>query len=134
MKKNQVPQDDANLLQGKSRDLQYAIGEDGKYTTVKSVGWEPKNVVLQQTWQDINDDLQKIKELVKDEKYSPLYYHMKKHLLNKRMLAKYAGVSVFKVWFHIKPKGFSKLSNKDKEKYKKALNIPQEKDLSDIDS
>ncbi len=133
MKKKEVPQDDANLLEGKTRELQYAVDEKGNYTIVKSVGWEPKNIVLQQTWEEINEKLEQVREQVKAGKYSPLYYHMKKHLLTKRMLAKYAGISVFKVWFHLKPKSYAKLSKENIEKYKKALNLKPEEDLGNVD-
>ncbi len=134
MKKDQVPQDDANMLEGKTRDLQYAVDEHGNYTIVKSVGWEPKNIVLQRTWEEINEKLNHAREQVKTGKYSPLYYHMKKHLMNKWMLAKYAGVNVCKVWFHLKPKGYAKLSPENIEKYKKALNMKPGEDISDVDA
>lgn len=133
MKKNQVPQDDAGMFEGKSRDLQYAVDEDGNYTVVKSVGWEPKNIVLQQTWEDIRKRLDVVRKQVKQGRHSPLYYHMKKHLMNKRMLAKYAGVSVFKVWLHLKPKWYARIDKETLEKYKKALNMKPEEDLGNID-
>jgi len=47
MKDNEVPQDDANMMEGKFREPWDALDEDGKYTTVRSVGWDPKNVVMQ---------------------------------------------------------------------------------------
>ena len=133
MKKKEVPQDDANMLEGKTRELQYAVDEKGNYTIVKSVGWEPKNIVLQQTWEEIHENLAQVRKSVKEGKYSPLYYHMKKHLLNKRMLAKYAEVSVFKVWLHLKPGRFAKLDEKYINKYKDALNMKPEEDLGEVD-
>jgi len=133
MKEKEVPQDDANMLEGKTRELQYAVDEKGNYTVVKSVGWEPKNIVLQQTWEEINENLEQVREMVKAGKYSPLYYHMKKHLLTKRMLASYAGVSVFRVWLHLKPRKFAKLDEKYIKKYKDALNMKPGEDLGRID-
>ncbi len=134
MKENQVPQDDANMLEGKTRDLQYAVDEHGKYTVVKSVGWEPKNIVLQQTWEDIHKRMNHARKLVKKGRYSPLYYHMKKHMMNKRMLGKYAGISVFRVWLHLKPKKYAKLNEKYIQKYKYAFNMKPEEDLNYVDA
>ena len=42
MKTKDVPQDDANMLDGKLREPVYSIDEDGNYTTVLSVGWDTK--------------------------------------------------------------------------------------------
>jgi len=133
MEKDKVPQDDENLLEGKTRELQYAVDEDGKYVAVKSVGWEPKNIVLQQEWELINEKVQHAKSLVEKDKYSPLYYHMKKGLMSSWVLAKYAEISWFKVIRHLKPKGYSKLNDDQIRKYKYAFNMKDSDDLSKMD-
>ncbi len=133
MDKNKVPQDDANMLEGKTRELQYAVDENGKYVPVKSVGWEPKNIVLQSAWDEINEEIDKVRLLVKNGKYSPLYYHMKKNLMSSRILAKYAEISWFKVWRHLRPKAYSKLTDEQIKKYKYAFNMKDSDDLNNID-
>ncbi len=133
MDKDKVPQDDENLLEGKTRELQYAVDEEGKYVPVKSVGWEPKNIVLKQEWEIINEEVARAKELVEKGKYSPLYYHMKKNLMSSRVLAKYAEISWFKVIRHLRPKAYSKLTSAQIKKYKYAFNMKDSDDLNKID-
>ena len=46
MKKAEVPQDNEGLLEGKLREVCYAVDESGNYVTVLSTGWTPKNAAL----------------------------------------------------------------------------------------
>lgn len=48
MKSKDVPQDDANMLQGKFKEPVYSLDENGNYVVVPSVGWDPKNAVMQE--------------------------------------------------------------------------------------
>lgn len=132
MKKEEVPQDDANMLAGRTRELQYAVDESGRYTAVKSLGWEPKNIVLQLAWSDINEKLEEARKKVEAGQYSPLYYHMKKHLMNKRMLAKYAGISIIRVFLHLRPGYFKKMSPEHRERYKNVFDMRTDADLTSL--
>jgi hypothetical protein len=42
MKTNEVLQDKAYFEEGKIRDVCYAVDDNGNYTRVLSLGWEPK--------------------------------------------------------------------------------------------
>ena len=64
MKTKDVPQDDANMLQGILREPVYSLDEDGNYTTVRSVGWAPKNAVIQHAWDEINERVETVKQKV----------------------------------------------------------------------
>jgi hypothetical protein len=129
MKVNEVPQDDANLFEGKTRDVQYALNEDGKYTTVKSVGWDPKNIVLQQAWEFENVKISEAQQLVAEGKISPVFYHMKRCLMDLKLLASYTGFSRFRVKRHFKPKIFNKLSNEKLDKYVYAFGLKNREEL-----
>ncbi|MBA7525737.1 hypothetical protein ES705_17890 [subsurface metagenome] len=104
MKVNEVPQDDANLFEGKTRDVQYAIDQDGKYTTVKSVGWDPKNIVIQQAWEVEKKKISEARKLVEEGMKSPVYYHMKRCLMNVKLLSSYVRLPRYKVRRHFRPK------------------------------
>src|SRR5210317_90813 len=121
MKKNEVPQDDANMLEGKFRDPCYVVDEDGKYVTELSVGWDAKNVVMQQAWDSIHERVEMTKQKVKDGKLSPLAYHMEKQQMDVKLLAKYVGMSRCKVRRHMKPRHFDKLQQPVLDKYAEAL-------------
>ncbi len=123
MKKHEVPQDDANMLEGKLKDPCYVVDENGKYITEYSVGWDARNVVMQQAWDSINEKVEEIKQKVLDGKLSPLAYHMEKSQMDNRLLSKYVGFSRCKVKRHMKPKNFNKLDHKILIQYAEALRI-----------
>lgn len=123
MKKDLVPQDDDNLLEGKFKVLKYATDSDGKYIGVGSKGWEPENVALKQAWDVINKRVKEAKEQVLSGKASPLFYHMEKNLMDPKLLANHAGYFTWTVKRHLKPAVFKKLSNKRLENYARVFNI-----------
>ena len=75
MKISEVPQDDANMMEGKVKEPIYVLDENGKYTTGFSVGWEAKNAVMQNAWDDINEKVAKIKRQVLNGEVSPILYY-----------------------------------------------------------
>jgi len=133
MKKNEVPQDDANMFEGKLREPCYVVDENGKYVTEQSVGWDAKNAVMQQAWDSINEKVEKIKQKVLDGKLSPLAYHMEKNQMDVKLLSKYVGLSRCKVKKHLKPKHFNKLDENTLKKYGDALllSVDELKKLND---
>ena len=125
MKTEEVPQEDADAFGLEFPAIQYAQDESGHYTTVKSVGWNPKTVVMQNAWDFEREKAEKARELVRKGRRSPLYYHARKNLMNTRMLAGYAGVSWITVWLHFRPRGFRKLSLGMLEKYAQIFGYKQ---------
>ena len=81
MQKNEVPQDDEKMLDGKTKELQYALDENGQYVAVKSVGWMPKNIVMQQAWEEVNENIETALKEIADGKKSPIYFFMHKFSL-----------------------------------------------------
>jgi hypothetical protein len=135
MKKEEVPQDDANMLEGKTRELQYAVDENGNYVKVKSVGWETKNIILQSAWDEVTENTLNALKEVEQGKKSPIYFFMHKNIMDVKILSEYTGIWVFCIKRHFKPKVFKKLSDKKLEKYIKAfkLNSISELKLFNID-
>ncbi len=126
MKKDEVPQDDANVLEGKLKTLKYATNEDGSYVQVQTVGWEPENLALSQAWEDIHERLEIIAQDIAAGKSSPILYFMEKCLMEPPMLAKHMGIGTWRVKRHFKAKGFAKLSQKRLEKYAYVFEVPVE--------
>ncbi len=133
MKVNQVPQDDENMLNGKTREIQYAVDKDGKYVKIKSVGWKPKNIVMKQVWEDTNKEIEEARRKVKDGRASPIYYYMKKNMMTPKLLSEYTGIFILCVKRHLKPKPFNKLKNKTLIKYMEAFNLNSVKDINNIE-
>ena len=124
VKINEVPQEDANAFEKEFNVLQYAVDDKGKFTTVKSVGWNPKTVVMQNAWDYENEKTEKARELVLAGKKSPLFFHARKNMMNAWILSGYTGFSIFKVLLHFRPRFFDRLSEKKLKKYADAFNYP----------
>ena len=123
MEKENVPQDNANVFEGKLRVLMYATEKDGKYTKVPSVGWEPENVVLSQVWEDVNEKVEEVKKRVLAGELSPVAYYMEKQMMDVSIISQYTGFWKFNVKRHLKASNFAKLSEQQLEKYAVAFQI-----------
>jgi hypothetical protein len=132
MKKEQVPQDQENLNEGKLAKLYYATDENGQYVKVNSIGWEPETVAMQQAWDVVNDEVENARKKVVDGKASPLLYWIKKNIMTYSMVASYASTFGFMVRLHCTPFFFNKLSRKKLEKYAYTFRISVE-ELTDIE-
>lgn len=123
MKKDEVPQDDENLFEGKFKVVKYAVDDDGNYGTVGSVGWEPENTVLNQAWEEINQKVDEVKKKVEAGELSPLAFHMEKNIMDAAMLGQYMDLSKRKVNTHLEPAGFNQLDQKTLERYAEVFDI-----------
>ena len=117
MNKEQVPQDQENLNEGKLAKLYYATDEQGHYVKVNSIGWEPETVAMQQAWDVVNDEVKDAVELIRQGKASPLLYFIKKNIMTHALVPSYSGTAGFMVRLHCMPFFFNKLSKKQLEKY-----------------
>ncbi len=132
MKAKEVPQDDANMLQGKFKEPVYSVDENGKYTTVPSVGWAPKNAIMQQAWDNINEKIEETRQRVLSGELSPIAYYMEKEIMDAGLLSKYIGLWKWTVKKHLKQKHFIKLSDDLLKKYADIFSLSAE-ELKDID-
>lgn len=121
MKKEDVPQDDANMLEGKFKVVKYALNERGEYEKVPSVGWEPENVALEQAWDVIHERVEQARQEVLAGRQSPLAYHMEKNMMDAALLAKHVDMPGRKVKRHLTPEGFAALDRNQLERYAEAL-------------
>jgi len=126
MKSKDVPQDDADMMRGVFREPVYSLDENGNYTTVRSVGWDPKNEVMQEAWDVANEKIEDVKQKVIAGKLSPVAYYLEKNLMDVSLLANYMNLWKWTVKKHLKPKGFNKLSDEILEKYAKVFDITKE--------
>lgn len=108
---------------GDVRVLCYVTDEKGEYVTSQSSGWEPANIANGVAWEFINEELEEILGKVKKGELSPLAYHMKRCLMDARVLSGYVNLSPWKVRRHLKPRPFRKLDTVLLERYAVALNM-----------
>ncbi|XZF13702.1 hypothetical protein ACTHGU_18125 [Chitinophagaceae bacterium MMS25-I14] len=120
----EVPQDPLHYKErDKIKKLMYAVGKDGQYTGVNSVGWEAENTATEQAWNEVEESLAKTEARVKSGELSPVAYFMEKCLMDMPLLAKYAGKWQWQVKKHLKPEGFKKLDKSMLEKYARIFNV-----------
>jgi hypothetical protein len=126
MKSKDVPQDDANMLQGKFKEPVYSLDENGNYVVVPSVGWDPKNAVMQEAWDNVNEKVEQARQNVLSGKSSPIAYYIEKNIMDVGLVAKYMGIRKWRVKKHLSPKHFAKLSDDMLEKYAKVFSLSKE--------
>ncbi|MCP4681114.1 MAG: hypothetical protein GY864_02130 [Desulfobacterales bacterium] len=110
MKKEDVPQD-AGISGNYGKEICYAVDNDGHYSLVPSLGWEPKNIANSQAWELIEQEVKNVIKRIKIGKLSPIAYHMKKNQMDIKLMAKYIQLSRFRVRRHLKPSVFRRLGN-----------------------
>lgn len=122
MEKDKVPQDEG-ITGGITREVQYAVDKDGNYVKALSKGWEPKNIVNQIAWEQIEEQMEEARQKIIDGKASPILYFMEKHQMIVPILADYVGLAKWKVKRHLKPRNFNKLSDEQLGKYAEIFEI-----------
>jgi hypothetical protein len=123
MRIDELPQDEGFLTEGKVRDLNYVLDNNGKYISALSIGWTPKNEAMKLAWEEVHKDIEKTRQLVLAGKLSPLAFYMKLNIMDTGILAGYAGVSRWKVRKHMKMKYFNKLRPDMLARYAEVLNV-----------
>lgn len=125
MKKSEIPQD-KSLLEGFTREVDYAVDESGKYTSVLSSGWEVKTSALDLAWDDIKLRVKEAEEKVRSGQASPVLFFMELRLMDPGILAAYTGYWQWQVKRHMKANVFKKLSDKKLQKYADLFEITLE--------
>lgn len=123
MKRDQVPQDDENLMEGRTRELCYAVDEKGDYVQVLSSGWAPKNAALQLAWEQINEEARAAFLQVKAGEKSPLAFFMARCMFDVKLLSDYTDIPKRKIKAHLEPANFRDLDALTLGKYAEAFDI-----------
>lgn len=122
MKAKEVPQDKSHLASA-SRELYYAVNEEGEYTTALSTGWDVKTIALDNALQVIEERVDNARRRVFENQTSPIEYYMELHKMDLPILASYVGIWKWRVKRHFKPQVFNKLSLKMLQKYADVFQI-----------
>ena len=122
MEKNQNP-GFKNQDFGQSKELFYYYQDGGNYD--RKVGFHPESdgVILQQAWDLFKERIEAARKKVLAGEASPVVYYMEKNLLDPLNLSMMAGISIWRVKRHFKPRVFQRLNDKTLEKYATAFNI-----------
>ena len=120
------------MMRGKWKDPIYTVDDKGNYTTSYSLGWDVKNTVMQQAWDNINEKVEGIRQRVLAGELSPIAFYMEKNIMDVGLLSKYTGMWKWTVKKHLKQKNFAKLPDATLQKYADifSLSVDQLKDLN----
>ena len=122
MKIEEVPQE-RGMMPDNIHEVCYAVDDDGHYVLTASAGWNPKNIANNQAWEVIEQEIAKALKGIHAGKLSPLAFHMAKNQMNTRLLAQYAGYSLWRVKRHLKPAVFRRLNPAVLERYSNVFGI-----------
>lgn len=125
MKKEDIPQDPSALL-NVTKEVSYAVDENGNYVTELSTGWDVKIKALNVAWSDIEKKVAEAKQKVLNKEASPLLYFMELKLMDVQILSAYTRFWKWQVKRHLKPHVFEKLSAKKLQKYAAAFDVTVE--------
>ncbi|MBS1947716.1 MAG: hypothetical protein JST47_08095 [Bacteroidetes bacterium] len=122
MKKEEIPQD-KSALEKLTKEVCYAVDEQGNYTTALSSGWEVKANALDVAWEDIEQRIANARQKVLNNEASPLLFFMEWRLMDIPIVAAYTGFWKWKVKKHMKPNVFKKINEKKMQRYADAFNV-----------
>lgn len=127
MKKDEIPQDDGAL--GRiTKEVTYVVGDDGKYETAQSTGWEVKTEALNVAWEEVNNKIETARQKVLNGEASPILYFMEKKIMDIAILSAYTGFWKWTIKRHLKPSVFRNLSKDKIKKYAELFEV-SEKEL-----
>jgi len=122
MKKTEVPQDPSSL-KNFTKEVCYAVDEQGNYVTNLSTGWEVKATALGITWDDIHKRAAQAKEQALKGEVSPLLYFIEIKVMDYATLSAYTGFWQWQIKRHLKPGVFNSLSDKKLQKYADVFDV-----------
>lgn len=122
MREQDVPQDVGVLEE--NRVVAYAVDEEGHYCLKTTAGWDPVNEANRIAWEDIKEQLDEVRVRIESGKSSVLAYYMIRAQMDRSLLSSYSGISTWRVWRHLKPGPFEKMSAEDCQTYANLFRIP----------
>ncbi len=130
MREDEVPQDQG-IAEG-LKEVTYAVDADGHYKLVPSAGWEPKNISNYQAWEVVAAQVAEARLAVLAGRVSPLAFHMARNQMDAALMAQYMGLPRWRVWLHLRPWGFKRLTTPQMESYAAMLRttVAQLQDIS----
>lgn len=121
MKTRDVSQDDS-FLEGHQKAA-YAVDEHGKYVVVPSRGYADEVVATSFALVQQDKLIQTAWDRAKKGEVSPLAYHLAVKQWTLGLAAAQLGVWRLRVWWHLKPGGFRRLSEAMRARYCEELDL-----------
>jgi len=95
----------------------YAKSGNGRIEKVECESWQPVNEVNLQAWQEIERQVARARDKVASGRASCLYYYMIANQMSLLLLARYTRQAAWRVFLHLHPFFFRRLSTEQLERY-----------------
>ncbi|MCW5906411.1 MAG: hypothetical protein KIS94_01000 [Chitinophagales bacterium] len=122
MKKTDIPQDPSPLDKF-TREVCYAVNENGEYETGLSRGWQVKADALGITLNDVQQRVEDARKKIAAGEVSVLLFFIEANMMDVPMVAAYTGFWQWTVKRHLKPQVFKNLSDKKLQKYAEVFKV-----------
>jgi len=122
MDRRETPQDENSTHAGLHK-LLYAVDEEGRYTSVRSAGWEVEATATRTALEEIQRQRDDAWDRAQTGRTSPLEVHMLDRRMDLPILAGAAGMWRWRVRRHFHPKRFARLPRRLLDRYAEALGM-----------
>jgi hypothetical protein len=122
MNRSEVPQ--SGGLYGDLREVAYAVDENGRYVLEPSLGWDAKGIANSQFWKTVEATARTAMARVEKGEAGPLLFYMAIYQMDANLLAKYVGISAWRVRRHLRPGAFAKLKPALRQRYADVFDLP----------
>ena len=126
MMSDDLPEDQDRTIKSGYKSVVYTLDKSGNYTRATRLSWEPEDIALGQTWEEINEKAEKIKKGVIAGEVSPIAYYMVKYQFSLRRLSNDTGLAKRKIKKHLSPQAFKALDQETLTVYANIFNITVE--------
>lgn len=106
--------------------LNYIPGDSGRIITDRKDSWQPVNEVNHQAWQEIDRHIDQASRKIASGRASCLYHYMAANQMDPRLLASYARLPLWKVYLHLLPFFFQRLSRADLRPYAQLFQVSED--------
>ena len=122
MKQEEVPQENNKTLAGNKKAV-YATGNDGKYNTIASDGWEVEEIVTSQAVEEFERLASDALVKAQSKEISILQYHMFKNRMDLALLSQSTGFFQWTIKRDFKVNKFNIMSKKRAFTYAEVMGI-----------
>ncbi|HIP51503.1 MAG TPA: hypothetical protein EYG94_05365 [Campylobacterales bacterium] len=122
MKQEEVPQENNKTLAGNKKAV-YATGNDGKYSTIASDGWEVEEIVTSQAVEEFERLASDALVKAQSTEISILQYHMFKNRMDLALLSQSTGFFQWTIKRDFKVNKFNTMSEKRAFTYAEVMGI-----------
>lgn len=103
--------------------ISYVRNDSGKYEPTPDFLWQPVSVVNHQAWEEIAKKIAVSRDKVEAGRVSCLHYYMIANQMDPGLVAQYTGQPRWKVWLHLLPFVFNRVSADTLRKYAEMYKI-----------